>query len=81
MNYLQLCMVNGRMEGLLGRDYQDRFPEAAKVMRGWMDSGRLRSKEDVAVGLEQAPIALARLMGGSNLGKQLLKIADDPGSA
>ena len=78
MNYLQLCMVNGRMEGLLGRDYFDRFPEAIAVLRGWLESGRLRSKEDVAVGLENAPDALARMFRGENVGKQLLKIADPP---
>jgi NADPH-dependent curcumin reductase CurA len=81
MNYLQLCMINGRMEGLLRRDYADRFPEAVEVMRGWLDSGQLRSKEDVVVGLENAPGTLARLFSGTNLGKQLLKIADDPGAA
>ena len=80
-SYLQLCMVNGRMEGLLGRDYADRFPEAVAVMRGWLDSGKLRSKEDVVVGLENAPTALARLFRGANLGKQLLRISDDPGRA
>ncbi len=79
MNYLQLCMINGRMEGLLGRDYADRFPEAVRAMRGWLESCQLRSKEDVAVGLENAPGTLARLFSGMNLGKQILKIADDPG--
>jgi NADPH-dependent curcumin reductase len=77
-NYLQLCMVNGRMEGLLGRDYLDRFPEAIAVLRGWLDSGQLKSKEDVTVGLEHAPNALARMFRGENIGKQLLKIADLP---
>lgn len=74
--YLQLCMVNGRMEGLLGRDYAPRFPEATAVMQRWIASGELTSKEDVAVGLEQAPATLARLFRGENVGKQLLKIAD-----
>jgi hypothetical protein len=69
-------MVRGRMEGILARDYAPRFPEAAKAMLAWIDSGQLRSKEDVAIGLENAPGALARLFRGENLGKQLLKIAD-----
>ncbi len=76
MNYPQLIMVNGRMEGLLGRDYFDRFPEAIAALRAWIDAGRLKSKEDVVVGLENAPSALARLYSGANVGKQLLKIAD-----
>jgi NADPH-dependent curcumin reductase len=75
-NYLNLVMVNGRMEGLLGRDYFPRFPEAIAVLRGWVDSGRLRSKEDVVIGLENAPLALRRLSDRTNVGKQLLKIAD-----
>jgi len=77
-NYLQLCMMNGRMEGLLGRDYVARFPEAVTALRGWLDSGMIQSKEDVVVGLENAPKAFARLYSGANVGKQLLKIADLP---
>jgi len=69
-------MVNGRMEGLLARDYQARFPEAAQALSGWLRSGQLRSKEDVVVGLENAPSTFARLYSGSNFGKQLLRIAE-----
>ena len=37
---------------------------------------QLAQKEDVAVGLENAPRTLMRLFTGENFGKQLLKIAD-----
>ena len=46
-------MVNGRMEGLLARDYADRFPEARAALTGWIRLGQLKSKEDVEVGLER----------------------------
>ncbi len=75
-NYWQLIMVNGRMEGLLGKDYLDRFPEAISALKKWLDSGQLRAKEDVVEGLEGAPGALARLFAGDNVGKQLVKVAD-----
>jgi hypothetical protein len=74
--YVPLIMKNGRMEGLLAKDYFDRFPEAIRVLRGWLDSGELRSKEDILDGLENAPKGLARLFPGDNVGKQLLKVAD-----
>ena len=77
-NYLNLCMINGRMEGLLAKDYLPRFPEAVAAMRSWIQSGQLKSKEDIVVGLENAPAAFARLFAGANVGKQLLKIADPP---
>jgi len=77
-NYLNLVMVNGRMEGILAKDYLPRFPEAIAAMRGWLRSGQLKSKEDVVVGLENAPAAFARNFTGDNVGKQLLKIAEPP---
>jgi NADPH-dependent curcumin reductase len=77
-NYLQLVMVNGRMEGLLGRDYLARIPEVAEVMLPLLRSGRVRAKEDVLLGLRNAPAALARLYSGANVGKQLLKMDEAP---
>ena len=77
-NYLSLVMVNGRMEGFLARDYLPRLSEAAAAMLPLLRSGRLRSKEDVQVGLRKAPSALARLYAGANVGKQLLKMDDPP---
>ncbi len=40
-NYLELGMVNGRTEGLLGKDYFDRFPKAVAGLRGWLRTGQL----------------------------------------
>jgi NADPH-dependent curcumin reductase len=74
--YPSLIMKDGRMQGLLGKDYADRFPEAVPVMLEWIRQGQLKSKEDVLVGLEKAPAALGRLFTGGNFGKQLVKITD-----
>ena len=75
-NYLALVMVNGRMEGLLARDYLPRLREAVDGMLPLLRSGRLKSKEDVLVGLRNAPTALGRLYSGANIGKQLLRMDD-----
>ena len=79
-NLLQLVMVNGRMQGLLARDYLPRLSEVAEALLPLLRSGRLKSKEDVLVGLRNAPSGLARLYAGENVGKQLLKM-DEPGPA
>lgn len=73
-NYLNLVMVNGRMEGLLGRDLLPRRSEAIAAMLPLLRSGRLKSKEDVLEGLREAPNGLARLYAGENVGKQLLRL-------
>jgi len=77
-NYLSLVMVNGRMEGLLGRDYVGRRSEAIEAMLPLLRSGRLKAKEDVLVGLRHAPRGLARLYSGENVGKQLLRMDEPP---
>ena len=66
------------MEGFIILDYAARFPEAIEALRPWQREGKLVQKEDVAVGLENAPRTLMRLFTGENFGKQLLKIADPP---
>ncbi len=79
-NYLALVMVNGRMEGLLGRDYIPRRAEVFDALLPLLRSGRLKSKEDVLVGLREAPKGLARLYSGDNVGKQLLQMDSSTGN-
>jgi NADPH-dependent curcumin reductase CurA len=77
-NYLNLIIRRARMEGFIVLDYASRFPEAIAALGRWQQEGRLVQKEDVAIGLENAPRTLMRLFTGENFGKQLLKIADPP---
>ena len=73
-NYLSLVMVNGRMEGLLGRDFLPRRMEMFDAVLPLLRSGRLKSKEDTLEGLREAPTGLVRLYSGANVGKQLLRM-------
>jgi NADPH-dependent curcumin reductase CurA len=75
-NYTALIMERAHMEGFFASDFAARFPEAREALGNWLRSGQLKSKEDVVVGLENAPKALARVFAGTNVGKQLLRIVD-----
>jgi len=77
-NYFNLTSKRARMEGFIILDYAPRMPEAIEALGRWQREGKLVQKEDVAVGLENAPRTLMRLFTGDNFGKQLLKIADPP---
>jgi len=77
-NYFNLTAKRARMEGFIILDYAPRFSEAFEALGRWQREGKLVQKEDVAVGLENAPRTLMRLFTGENFGKQLLKIADPP---
>jgi NADPH-dependent curcumin reductase CurA len=75
-NYSNLTARRGRMEGFTGLDYPDRVPEALEALGRWHREGKLVLKEDVLVGLENAPRAFLRLFSGENFGKQLVKVTD-----
>jgi hypothetical protein len=77
-NYFNLTQKRARMEGFIILDYVPRFAESIETLGRWQREGKLVQKEDVAVGLENAPRTLMRLFTGENFGKQLLKIADPP---
>ncbi|MEZ0308347.1 MAG: NADP-dependent oxidoreductase, partial [Ramlibacter sp.] len=75
-NYLSLLVNRARMEGMVVFDYADRFPIAVAELAGYLKDGRMKSKEDVAHGLDTFPEALTRLFTGENFGKQVLHVAD-----
>jgi NADPH-dependent curcumin reductase CurA len=74
-NYLSLLVNRARMEGMVVFDYADRFPVAVAELAGLMKDGRLKSKEDVVVGLETFPETLLKLFNGENFGKLVLQVA------
>ena len=75
-NYMNLLVKRARMEGFVVFDYLSRTAEALAELTPMIEDGRLRHREDVREGLEQAPTALMDLYSGDNTGKLLVKIAE-----
>jgi NADPH-dependent curcumin reductase len=69
-----LLVKSARMQGFLVFDYEQRTAEAVPVLAAWVRDGRLRYREDVLDGIEEAPGAIAGLYRGENLGKRLIKL-------
>jgi NADPH-dependent curcumin reductase len=75
-NYLSLLVHRARMEGMVVFDYAERFPIAVKELAGYLNDGRMKSKEDVIIaGLDAFPETLLKLFNGENFGKLVLQIA------
>ena len=49
--------------------------EANRKLAEWLASGKLRHRESILDGLENAPAALRAVLRGENLGKQLVRIS------
>lgn len=77
----QLLIARATMRGFLVSDYRDRYDEARQRLSGWVSSGALRSKFDIADGIESLPDAFVRLLTSRNTGKQLVRCAPDPTQA
>ena len=71
-----LIVVRARMQGFLINDYAPRFDEAAERLTRWVAEGKLRWREHVTDGLENAPRAFIGMLNGENRGKALVKVAD-----
>ncbi len=72
----QLLVKRARAQGFLVSDYAERFPEGLQGMRQWLKQGKLKYREDVAQGLENAPQAFIGMLQGKNLGKQLVQVSE-----
>ena len=76
-NYLSLLVNCARMEGIVVFDYADRYGIAIAEMAGYLKDGKMKSKEDIVVGIETFPEMLLKLFNGENFGKLVLQVADE----
>ena len=53
----------------------DRYHVAVAEMAGYLKDGRMKSKEDVVIGLGTFPETLLKLFNGENFGKLVLQVA------
>jgi hypothetical protein len=63
------------MKGLIVHDWLDRQGEFEKEVSGYLQSGKLKNKETVVEGLDQAEDAFIGLFKGENIGKMVVKLA------
>ena len=59
-------------------DFAARHGPALRQMGEWIRTGRLKYREDVVEGLDQAPRAFIGLLRGENFGKLLVKLGPEP---
>ena len=62
------------MRGMIVSDALDRRGEFEEEMGGYVQSGKLKNKETVVEGLDQAEAAFIGLFKGNNIGKMVVKL-------
>ena len=65
------------VSGLVVYDYESRRDEYIRECLPLLARGKLHQREDVTVGIENAPAAFHRLMSGRNFGKTIVRVRGD----
>jgi NADPH-dependent curcumin reductase len=63
------------VQGFIVSEHLDLWPKALAELASHVAAGKIRYRETVAVGIENAPRAFIGMLKGANLGKQLVKVS------
>lgn len=70
-----LILINRvKIEGFIVSEHMEVWPQALQELATLVAQGKLRPRESIAQGLENAPEAFLGMLKGKNFGKQLVKL-------
>ena len=64
-----------RMQGFIVGNYRHRIPAFIGDMSQWLEQGKVKYREHMVEGLENAPEAFLGLFSGANFGKLVVKVS------
>jgi NADPH-dependent curcumin reductase CurA len=78
-NYTMLRRHEAIMRGFYVYNHEDTFGAAEQQMAAWIRTEKIRPVQNIIEGVENMPAALIGLYTGTNVGKQVVKVHDEPG--
>ena len=73
-NLVMLLINRVKLQGFITSDYAPRSDQPMKELAQWVREGKIKYRETIANGIENAPRAFIGLLKGENIGKQLVKL-------
>lgn len=73
-NLRSLLVNRVKLQGFIVTEHPEVWPEALKQLGQWVSEKRLKYRETITEGLENAPRSLIGLLRGENFGKQIVKV-------
>ncbi len=73
-NLVMLLINRVKLQGFIVSDYASRSAQATGELARWVNEGKIKYRETIAIGIEDAPRAFIGLLKGENIGKQLVKL-------
>tara|TARA_R110001592_G_scaffold357416_1_gene660504 strand:+ start:58925 stop:59974 length:1050 start_codon:yes stop_codon:yes gene_type:complete len=79
LNWLmgQILRTKIKVQGfIIFDDFGHLYPSFAKEMGAWVASGKIKYREEIIDGLENAPEAFVGLLNGDNFGKRVIRVGN-----
>jgi NADPH-dependent curcumin reductase CurA len=76
-NFFFVVTKRLRIQGFIVFDHNQRFPEFLAEAGAWLRDGKLEYRETIVEGFENLPSAFIALFHGENVGKMLVRVAQD----
>jgi NADPH-dependent curcumin reductase CurA len=77
-NLRPLLVQRATIKGFIVSDHPDRAPAFAQEVAPLVMTGRIKFREDIVDGLDNAPSAFIGLLAGKNFGKLMVRVSPDP---
>jgi len=77
-NFRSILTQRARVEGFIILDHMGRFQEAFEDLGSWLAEGKIQYRVDIIDGLENAPRGINKLFDGTNKGKLIVKVSEEP---
>jgi NADPH-dependent curcumin reductase len=77
---LMLAILGHRLtlRGFVVSDFMNDMQDFSRDMGAWLAAGKIRYREEIADGLENAPRAFQRMLRADNFGKPIVRVSSDP---
>jgi hypothetical protein len=72
-----LIVKRARVQGFLVLDFSKHFGAASRQLAEWLRAGKIKYRERIADGIENAPRAFIEMLQGANIGKQLVRLSQE----
>ncbi|MGD0144751.1 MAG: NADP-dependent oxidoreductase [Rhizomicrobium sp.] len=76
-NIIAVIPLRLTIKGFIVSDYGNMMPDFVRDMGAWAKAGKLKWRETIVDGIENAPKAFIGLFKGDNMGKMLVRVGPD----
>ena len=77
-NLINVLLKRAQIKGFICIDHMDRADAAMTDLGKWLAEGQIKYRVEVVNGLENAAEAVNKLFDGSNQGKLMVKVSEEP---